>query len=220
MLPRRNRVPDVTIKRLALYLRVVRTMMEEGVECASSWDLAVRSGVSPEQLRKDLAYFGTYGTKGVGYHVRVLHDEVRAVLAVSNRPAALLVGAGNLGMAVARYLLDRDEDVRLAAIFDQEPDVIGRRVKHLEVLPMQQLKPTVAAHAIRLGIIAVPRDEAQVVASTLTDAGIDAMLNFAPTRLVVPSHCFVRNIDLITELMAMAFYVTGENGKASEVSGQ
>lgn len=204
---RRGRIPDVAVRRLPVYLRALGELAERHVEIVSSAELARRTGFSSEQIRKDLAYFGAFGTRGVGYRTAVLRDRLRAILGLDRNPRAALVGAGHLGTALARYALTRDQGVRIAAIFDNDPARIGTEVAGVIVQPVDRLEASCREAGIRIGIVAVPAGAAQSVADALVRGGVRAVLNFAPVKLRVPRGVYVQDVDLSMELQSLAYYV-------------
>lgn len=203
----RGRIPEVAVKRLPIYLRVLGECAAGGLEIVSSAELARRTGLSSEQIRKDLAYFGGFGTRGVGYRTEVLQDRIRRVLGLDRDVAVALVGAGHLGTALARYNQGRHQHVRFAAIFDADPAKVGEVIAGIEVRTVSELADVVRRLRIRMAVIAVPAAAAQEVADALVAAGVEALLNFAPVKLSVPPGVQVQNIDLSLELQALAYYV-------------
>lgn len=203
----RTRIPDVCIRRLPVYLRAVTELAAQQVEIVSSAELARRTGFSSEQIRKDLAYLGAFGIRGVGYSTEVLRSRIRAVLGLDRDVRAALVGAGNLGTALARYAAQRHDGVRIAAIFDADPARIGTELAGLVVQPVERLEAVCRSLGVRVGILAVPAGAAQPVADRLVQAGVVALLNFAPVRLRVPAGVYVQDVDLGLELQSLAYYV-------------
>lgn len=202
------RVPDATVRRLPVYLRVLESLAEEGVEVVSSAELAARSGFSSEQIRKDLTYFGAFGTRGVGYDPVLLGRQLKRILGLTAEVRVALVGAGNLGTALARHNLSRHKEVRISAIFDQDWDKEGKSIGGVEILHIEDLEREVKAQGIKMAIIAVPPTAAQQVADRLMAAGVEAILNFSPTRLQARPGTYIQSIDLMTELQALAYYTT------------
>lgn len=200
------RIPQVSVKRLPVYLRALSGLAARRVEIVSSADLARLTGFSSEQIRKDLAYFGSFGTRGVGYHTDALLERIRRVLGLHRDIAVALVGAGHLGTALARYNQGQEHHVEIRAIFDADPAKIGQAIGGTAVLDVRDLGATVRAQGIRLAVVAVPAAQAQGVAAELCAAGVEAILNFAPVRLEVPPSVHVENIDLSQALQSLAFY--------------
>ncbi|MGE5590970.1 MAG: redox-sensing transcriptional repressor Rex [Bacillota bacterium] len=205
---RNPKIPEAAIKRLPVYLRILGDLIGEEVEIVSSADLAGRTGFSPEQIRKDLAYFGAFGTRGVGYDTEILSRRIKRILGLHKGVNAVLVGAGNLGTALARYSLAKHKDVRIVAIFDNDWDKIGKEIQGVEIQPLDDLCTKCHELNVRIGIITVPAPEAQSVADVLVRAGIEAILNFSPSKLKVPPGVYVQNIDLTIELQSLAYYTS------------
>lgn len=204
-----NRTPDVVVRRLPVYLRVLNELIEGDIEVVSSSELARRTGFTSEQIRKDLACFGAFGTRGVGYNTRLLSDRIRKILGLNRGVNVALVGAGNLGTALARYNINRQKDVRIVAIFDNDERKLGRKIEGVTILSADEIPRVVKLLDVRIGIIAVPASEAQKVADQLVEAGIEAILNFSPAKIEVSPHCYLQNIDLTTELQSLAYYAAG-----------
>lgn len=209
LLTRNARIPDTAVKRLPVYLRVLEDLLSDRIAVVSSAELSARTGFSPEQIRKDLAYFGAFGTRGVGYDSATLSRRIREILGLQGTLHAALVGAGNLGTALARYSLSKYKDVRISAIFDNDPSKVGRQIQGVEISPMGQLPEICRRLGVKIGIIAVPAQEAQNVATALCDAGVEAILNFSPVKLRLPPQVYLQNIDLTMELQALAYYTSG-----------
>jgi redox-sensing transcriptional repressor len=203
-----DRIPEAAIKRLPIYLRVLRELAEEKVEIVSSADLSARTGFSSEQIRKDLAYFGAFGTRGVGYRTDTLSERLKKILGLETGVRVAVVGAGNLGTTLARYNLRRYPELEIVAVFDNDWDKIGKKIEELEILPMEDLPQVVNERNITMGLIAVPPTAAEEVAEQLVEAGIAAILNFSPAKLDINSDVHVHNIDLSIELQSLAYYAT------------
>ncbi len=210
---RNPRIPEAAIKRLPVYLRLLEELMGERVTIVSSAELSEKTGFSPEQIRKDLAYFGAFGTRGVGYDTEVLSRRIRKILGLHRTVHAALVGAGNLGTALARYSLSKYKDVRIAAIFDSDWDKIGKQIQGVEISPMEDLIPMVRRLGVKIGIVTVPAPEAQKVANQLVEAGVEALLNFSPAKIRVSQDVYVQNIDLTIELQSLAYYTSVASGE-------
>lgn len=210
---RNPKIPDAAIRRLPVYLRVLEEVLAADGAIISSAELAERTGFSPEQIRKDLAYFGAFGTRGVGYDTALLSRRISKILGLHQGVKACLVGAGHLGYALARYSLSKHKDVRIAAIFDADPAKIGTDIMGVEVLHISELVATVQAERIKIGIVTVPAPEAQKTVDLLVAAGIEAVLNFAPAKIKVPPHVFLQNIDLTIELQSLAYYTSASQAE-------
>jgi redox-sensing transcriptional repressor len=202
-----RRIPDATVRRLPAYLR---TLEEAGDTRFTSQELGRRTGFSSEQVRKDLAHFGAFGTRGVGYEARLLAGEIRRILGLDAGLRAVLIGVGHLGTALANFIPGTHKDVQIVGLFDADPKKVGTEVAGSPIWDIDRLDMVVARESASLGIIAVPSEAAQSVAEQLMAAGVRGILNFAPTALVVPDSIYVRNIDLSLELQALAYFVQAE----------
>ena len=204
-------VPSATIHRLPLYLRVLEEMSRERATIASSSELAQRTGFSSEQIRKDLAYFGAFGTRGLGYDTAQLSQQLRRILGLTEPLPVALVGAGMLGTAIARYSHRNHHDTRVVAVFDVDTERIGKHILDVPVEPLAMLEARVKELGIRLGIITVPDHAAQDVLDRLAAAGVGAVLNFAPVKLKHHGHgVYVQDVDLTTELQSLAYFARRE----------
>lgn len=192
--------------RLPVYLRVLVEMAERGVTTVSSAELAAASGVNPAKVRKDLSYLGSYGTRGVGYDVPYLIHQIRRELGLTQDWPMVIVGAGNLGQALARYRGFADRGFRTVALIDVDPAKIGTEVDGLRIRPLEDLPAIVREHRAAIGIVATPAQAAQAVADAMVAAGIRAILNFAPATLSVPEGISVRKVDLAIELQILTYY--------------
>lgn len=200
-------LPDVAVKRLPVYLRALSDLHSGGQTIVSSAELAARTGLTSEQIRKDLAMLGGFGTRGVGYQIDTLAASIRAVLGLDDEVPVALVGVGHLGTALARYNQSRRQQPHIVVAFDADPEKVGRLVGGATVRGMDELPLVIGALGVRLAIIAVPAPVAQAVADALAGAGCDVLLNFAPVRLTLPAGVRVHNVDLAMELEALAYYV-------------
>jgi redox-sensing transcriptional repressor len=205
---RKPKIPEAAIRRLPVYLRVLEETAAEEIQIISSAELAEKTGFSPEQIRKDLAYFGAFGTRGVGYDTGLLGRRISGILGIHHGVNAALIGAGHLGYALARYSISRHKDVCISAIFDKDPAKVGTEVMGVQVHPMSKLIETVRDQSIKIGILTVPANEAQSTAELLQAAGVEAILNFAPAKLRLGPNVFVQNIDLTIELQSLAYYTS------------
>jgi redox-sensing transcriptional repressor len=190
-----------------LYLRCLEGWRRDGRETASSRDLAAALGVGDAQVRKDLAYLGGLGRRGVGYRVADLAVGIRSALGIDREWPAVLVGAGNLGRALLRYRGFAERGFRVVGLFDDDPRKVGHRIDGLEVLPVADLGRRARAAGAELGIIAVPWEAAQEVGEALAAAGVRGVLNFAPAVLRLPAGVSVVNVDLTIQLEQLAFQV-------------
>jgi redox-sensing transcriptional repressor len=197
----------MTIRRLSIYSRCLAQLEEDGVKTVSSQELAERFHLNSAQVRKDLAYFGEFGIRGIGYYVANLRAELSKILGLDREWRLALVGFGNLGSALFRYRGFARGGFRVAAIVDDDPAKAGRVVDGLQILPVSELPRAVRQSGIQVGVIAVPADAAQLVADRLVAAGVRAILNFAPARLTVPRDVRLQNVDLSIELENLSFHL-------------
>src|SRR5213592_1967493 len=204
MTPRSNyripRIPEMTVRRLSVFTRCLLQLEEDGVKTISSQELAERFSLNSAQVRKDLAYFGEFGVRGIGYYVAGLKAELQKILGLDREWAVALVGFGNLGSALLHYKGFARQGFRIAAIFDDDPAKIGREVGGVRVLASRELGHEVKARGIQIAIVAVPPEAAQAVTDQLVEAGIKAILNFAPSRLRAPRDARLKHVDLSIEL--------------------
>jgi redox-sensing transcriptional repressor len=201
----RPRIPEATVARLAVYLRVLSGLAEGGRSNVSSGELASAAGVNPAGLRKDLSHLGPCGVRGVGYEVATLRDRIARVLGVERSRACVLVGIGNLGTALADYAGFGSRGFRFVGLFDAAPARVGQEIGGQPVRPMDELDEVVAEAAATIGVIATPAEVAQSVCDRLTAAGVRSILNFAPVALSAPAGVDVRQVDLSVELQVLAF---------------
>lgn len=199
-------IPEATVARLPVYLRVLVEMAELGIATVSSRELAAASGVNSAKVRKDLSHLGSYGTRGVGYDVAYLIHQVRRELGLTQDWPTVIVGVGNLGQALARYRGFAERGFRTVALVDSDPAKIGAEIEGLRIRPLEDLPDIVREHRTAIGIIATPAAAAQEVADAMVAAGIRSILNFAPTTLVVPPEVSVRKVDLAIELQILTYY--------------
>jgi redox-sensing transcriptional repressor len=203
---RRSGVPEATVSRLPLYHRVLVDLSDAGVSTVSSDALATAAGVSPAKLRKDLSFLGTYGTRGVGYDVSVLIDQIGAELGITSEWPVVIIGVGHLGHALANYGGFASRGFRLVALLDDDPAVLGSQVAGIVVRPSSDLRAVADAVGALIGVIATPAAAAQQVADALVACGVPSILNFAPVVLAVPPDVDVRRVDLASELQILAFH--------------
>lgn len=200
-------IPEAAVARLAVYLRVLSGMSEQGAVTVSSEELSAATGVNSAKLRKDLSYLGSYGTRGVGYEVDVLIGEIERALGLTRKQTVAVVGIGNLGHALANYGGFPGRGFPVDALFDVDPDLIGVPVGGLPVHHIEDIPQVCAQKRIAFGVIATPPAAAQSVCDRLVAGGVQCILNFAPVVLQVPPHIEVRKVDLAVELQILSFHV-------------
>lgn len=205
-----RRISDSALRRLSHYLRFLEAFEEEGRATISSEDLAERGGMTSAQVRKDLSLFGSFGKRGLGYPVPDLRARVASILGVGRRWDVALVGAGKLGAALYAYDGFRRRGFHVMAVFDNDPRKIGRRWGTLEVEDVAALGSSVRAKGIEIGVVVTPAEAAQEVADAMVAAGITAILNFAPRKLVLSESVTLRDVNLALELEALCFALTHE----------
>jgi redox-sensing transcriptional repressor len=203
--PRPRTIPEATVARLAVYLRVLTGLADAGRSTVSSGELAAAAGVNPAGLRKDLSHLGPCGVRGVGYEVATLRNRIAAVLGGEQSRACVLVGIGNLGSALADYAGFGTRGFEFVGLFDAAPARIGQRIGGRTVQPMEELEQVVAETRASIGVIATPAEVAQPICDRLTAAGVQSILNFAPVALAAPAGVDVRQVDLSVELQVLAF---------------
>ncbi len=201
-------IPRKAIYRLSIYQRCLSKLRENGKETVSSSALAAAAGVKPAQLRKDLAYFGQFGTRGLGYAVKELRDAIREVLGREHLQPVVLIGAGNLGSALLRYRGFEKEGFEVVAAFDAMPEAVLKRGISVPVLDLERLAQFIRENEVKLGILCVPVEVAQEVSNQLVAAGVQGILNFSPTVLQVPEAVTVNNVDLALELENLSYFVS------------
>ncbi len=203
-------IPEAALPRLARYLRKLEQLEEEGLETVSSRRLADAVGTNPAQIRKDLSYFGGFGTRGVGYDTHLLVKELRRRLGLDRERRVIIIGAGKLGTALALYRGFAKQGFRLAAMFDADPRVVGSDRGAGPVLSIDELEDFLSAHEVHIAIITTPAEAAQEVIDRVAAAGVPAVLNFAPVRAVAGPGVALRQVDLSTELITLSFYLAGD----------
>jgi redox-sensing transcriptional repressor len=203
--PRPRSIPEATVARLAVYLRVLSGLSGSGRTTVSSGELASAAGVNPAGLRKDLSHLGPCGVRGVGYEVDTLRDRIAGVLGGESARGCVLVGIGNLGSALADYAGFGTRGFEFVGLFDADPARVGQRIGGHTVRPVEELEEVVAATRASIGVIATPAEVAQRVCDRLTAAGVRSILNFAPVTLTIPAGVDVRHVDLSVELQVLAF---------------
>jgi redox-sensing transcriptional repressor len=205
-------LPEATIARLPEYLRALHHLGDAGADTVSSEGLAAAAGVNSAKLRKDLSHLGSYGTRGVGYDVALLIDQIEYILGLDERRAVCLVGVGNLGHALAGYDGFASRGFRIVALFDADQAKVGEVINGMTVRHIDELARVAVEESLAIGVIATPASAAQSVADELVAAGVTSILNFAPCVLSVPANVDVRKVDLAIELQILSFH---EHRKAS-----
>jgi len=201
-------VSELTTNRLSVYLRCLNTLDAAGVRTVSSQGLAEQFHLNAPQIRKDLAHFGEFGVRGVGYYVKELRAHLQQILGLDRLIGVAIMGAGNLGLALADYPGFRDEGFEIAALFDTLPDKIGRQSRGgVPIYDLRDFRRMVKRARIRIAVVAVPAEAAQSVVNTVVAAGIKAVLNFSPGTLKVPADVKLKSVDLTVSLESLSFFL-------------
>ena len=202
-----NFIPGIIVGRLPIYLQALEHMHRKGIQSTSSQELGEIIGISAAQIRKDLSQFGEFGKQGKGYSVPYLVEQLRGILKVDRVWDVAIIGAGNLGHALANYQGFINHGFRVAMIFDNDPERIGSRIQDFVVQDMEELVPLVQQAQVKIAMLTVPASVAQPVTDELVRAGIQSILNYAPISLNVPPGVHVQNVDPVIYLQRMTYYL-------------
>ena len=202
-----KQIPDIVIGRLPIYLRALLQMNRENRQVTSSQELGERLGISAAQIRKDLSQFGEFGKQGTGYNIEFLAKQLREILKVNRVWGVAIVGAGDIGRALAGYNGFSERGFHIQMIFDNKPEKIGSQMGEFAIKDIKTMKAEIAAAGIKMAMIAVPAAYAQAVADQLVEAGVKAILSYAPVNLNVPAGVRVQNIDPSIHLQRMTYYL-------------
>jgi redox-sensing transcriptional repressor len=203
----RSDIPDIVIGRLPIYLRALTRLQQEGHEITSSHELGQRLGISSAQIRKDLSHFGEFGKQGTGYTIKTLSTELQRILNIEQEWRVALVGVGDLGRALARYGGFAHRGFRITHLFDNAPDKVNQHINDLSVYPFEEMVDIIRETGLKIAMIATPADSAQEVADKLVEAGIVAILNYAPIVITVPKGVQIKYIDPGIHLQHMTYYL-------------
>ena len=206
-----KRIADSTVRRLSLYLRFLEEFEQSGQATVSSDELARRGGTTSAQVRKDLSSFGSFGKRGLGYAVPELAQHLREILGLEREWRIIIIGAGNIGTALAQYRGFRQRGFSVVAVYDRDPRKIGTRWDGVLVRDIAQLAADAAAAPPEIAVITVPADDAQAVVDLLVAAGVRGILNFAPAPLVVPSHVALKHVNMALELEGLSYALTNRD---------
>ena len=208
-------ISELTTNRLSVYLRCLNALDMEGVRTVSSRALAEQFHLNAAQIRKDLAYFGEFGVRGVGYYVKELRRHLRQILGIDRAVRVAIMGAGNLGLALADYPGFRDEGFEIAALFDTTRDKIGHSSRSgVAIHDIREFRTVVRREQITIAVIAVPTEAAQTVVDAVVAAGVKAVLNFSPGALQVPADVKLKSVDLTVSLESLSFFLAQGEGHA------
>lgn len=201
-----RQIPPASLARLTIYLRALNSLLAEGIERVSSEELADAAGVNSPMLRKDLSYLGSYGTRGVGYDVQYLNSQISTALGLTQDWRVAIVGAGNLGRALAGYSGFQSRGFEVVALFDADQMIVGTEVGWLRVSPVEDLATVLHRTRANMAVLAVPAGVAQQLCDELVAAGVTSILSFAPVVLQVPDRVQLRKVDMATELQILAYH--------------
>ena len=203
-----ERVSEFTVRRMSTYYRILLSLERHGVETVSSARLAELCAVTSAQVRKDLSYFGSFGTRGLGYQVTDLKTAIVGILGLNRRWTMVLFGAGSLGHALFFYQGFRDDGFYFTHIFDADPGRTGERWNEVEIRPAADARKTLEANRVDIGVVATPEEAAQEIADLLVELGVKGILNFAPKQLTVPANVRLRNVNLAVALESLSFMLS------------
>lgn len=202
-----DRIPDIIIGRLPVYLRALQRLSEKGIQTTSSQELGDIVGISAAQIRKDISQFGEFGKQGTGYSIPFLIERLRTILKVDRVWDVVIVGMGDIGHALARYQGFSNRGFLIKMVFDSDPQKIGQKVGNFEILDMNVMAEKIKQNKIKIAMLTVPASVAQEVADQLVKAGVRGILNYAPISLSVPAGVRVQHIDPATHLQRMTYYI-------------
>jgi len=209
---KRKNIPSVTINRLSIYHRCLEKLIEnidkEKPKYISSSEIAEMTGINSAQIRKDLAYFGEFGKRGIGYPVIDLGKELKKILGLDKKWSVIIAGAGNLGKALVKYKGFQKRGFIIKGIFDNNSSKIGKKLDHIFIYDIKEIEKFIQAENINIGILVVPADSAQEVADKMVAGGIKAILNFAPVHIVLPPEIKIHNVDLSIEFEGLTYYLS------------
>lgn len=210
-MPSIRKISDSTIHRLSLYYRALSVSEKDGYATVSSQDLAKKEKLTPAQVRKDLSFFGSFGTRGLGYPVKELKEKIGSILGLNRTWDVALIGVGNLGSALASYKEFLKQGFHIKLLFDNDPQKIGSAIDGIPILDIKQIGPQLKQNKIDLVILTLPGHTAQGVAEEVVKAGVKAILNFAPVSLKVPDDVYLRNENMAIELEYLSFCLQNRN---------
>lgn len=202
-----DKIPDIIIGRLPIYLRALQRLTEQGIHNTSSQELGEMIGISAAQIRKDISQFGEFGKQGTGYSISFLTERLQGILKVNRVWDVIIVGMGDMGHALARYNGFVDRGFNVTMLFDNDPEKVGQVVNEIEIFDTAALVEKVRLGRIKIAMLTVPASVAQEVANQLVKAGVKAILNYAPIHLNVPKDVRVQHIDPATHLQRMTYYL-------------
>ncbi|MEM9952480.1 MAG: redox-sensing transcriptional repressor Rex [Chloroflexota bacterium] len=202
-----NRIPDIVIGRLPLYLRALTRLQQEGRDVTSSHELGRRLGISSAQIRKDLSHFGGFGKQGTGYQIEFLVEKLRGVLQVNREWNVAVIGAGDLGSAISKYGGFEERGFRISWLFDADEEKVGKEIGSVPIFSIHDIDTVIPENDCQMAMIAVPAEHAQAVTERLVKVGVRSILNYAPISLTVPDDVMVQYIDPVVHLQHMTYYL-------------
>jgi redox-sensing transcriptional repressor len=209
---RKKNIPSVTINRLSIYHRCLEEIAEiekdKELKIISSFEIAEMTGINSAQIRKDLAYFGEFGKRGIGYPLISLSRELKKILGLDKKWSVIIAGAGNLGKALVRYKGFQKRGFIIKGVFDNNPSKIGKKLGHIFIYNIKEVEKFIQTENISIGIIVVPADSAQEMADKMVRGGIKAILNFAPVHIILPPGIKIHNVDLSIEFEGLTYYLS------------
>jgi len=200
-------IPDIVIGRLPIYLRALTRMMQSGRQVTSSQELGEKLDMSAAQIRKDLSQFGEFGKQGTGYNIEFLTNKLREILQVDRVWNVAVIGAGDVGHALANYKGFQHRGFQITHIFDTNPEIIGKKINEFTIQSTEKMQSSIKKAGIKIAMLAVPAEVAQEVVDQLIECGIQAILNYAPVNLTVPKNVYVQYIDPAVHLQNMTYYL-------------
>jgi redox-sensing transcriptional repressor len=202
-----EKIPDIIIGRLPIYLRALQRLADQGIQNTSSQELGEMIGISAAQIRKDISQFGEFGKQGTGYSIPFLIERLQTIMKINRIWDVIVVGMGDIGHALARYNGFANRGFKVTMLFDNDPTKVGQKVNDLDILSMDSMVEMVRQNKIKIAMLTVPASGAQAVAEQLVKAGVKAILNYAPIHLNVPNDVRVQHIDPATHLQRMTYYL-------------
>ncbi len=202
-----DKIPDIIIGRLPVYLRALQRMADNGIKTTSSQELGEHVGISAAQIRKDISQFGEFGKQGTGYSIPYLLDKLKEILKVDRKWDVALVGAGDMGHALARYQGFTNRGFQIVMVFDNNKEKVGQKIDQFTIEDAEKIVERIKSAGIKMAMLTVPAPAAQGVADKLVQAGVRAILNYAPISLNVPKNVKVQHIDPATHLQRMTYYL-------------
>jgi len=210
-----NKIPKTVSRRLGLYHRCLKNLTSSGKRNVSSKELAEKLGIKSSQVRKDLSYFGAFGKRGVGYDTNYLLEMVERILGVNKSWSVVIIGAGNLGHALANYDVLEKNGFYIVGIFDNDPEKIGQKIGNLTIKDIKEFREFVKKNNVEIAVIAVPATSAQEVADIIVESGIKGIINFSPMTINVPKGIIIEEIDISIPFKNLTFKLTGNEFRSA-----